>query len=502
MIFGAMKKHIPALAGLFCASLSCLPVGPSFGQSDSAQSLRPVHVRAEIGGLGATSSRTPFWLQANQFGTVPRSAPVGTIRLGSTAFFRNRSTPRGLFAGYGLDVVGNGASSSQLLLPEAYATVGVGRIELVAGRRKEVLGLVDTTLSSGSYSWSGNALPINKIQIGTRGFAPLPFTKGVLAVNAFFAHGWFPNTDSIQGSYLHQKAVYVRFGKPNWPVKLYAGLLHNAQWGGRSKYIDPRAVRDSVLPSSRQTYWYVITAQQPDKTIPDTYTEFDAVNRFGNHLGSIDAAAEVDLGRWNLFAYYQHPYDDKSGLAFKNSTDGLYGLRLRRRPVQSARSFQVTRLVAEILSTMNQSGPLVRQGRYDGQDDYFNNYQYLDGWAVDRRVLGTPFLARRQDIRPEWQTRTGNPWAIASNRVQAGYLGFTGVFPSGIEVMTRASFARHYGTYRAPFSGQATQFSSVVWVTWPLTWLADLKLRSAVAIDRGTLYQKSSGLWISVVKSL
>lgn len=487
---------LPVLFGML--SLGWL-ANPALAQGDSTR--KSVQYHAELGGLAAMASRTPLWLRANQFGTVPLTAPAGTIRVGSTGLFGRRATSGGWFMGYGLDVVGNAASTRQVLLPEAYAKIGVGAIELVAGRRKEVLGLVDSTLSSGSYSWSGNALPITKIQLGTRGFAPIGFTKGVVAINAFIAHGWFPNTDSIQNSYLHQKAIYMRIGKPGWRVKVYAGLLHNAQWGGQSKYISAQAAKDGVLPSSLKTYWYVVTARQPDESVPDQYTQFDAVNRFGNHLGSIDVATEINLNRWNLFAYYQHPYEDKSGLAFQNMPDGLYGLRLRRQPGQATRSFRVTRLLVEVLSTMDQSGPLVHTGaHYDGQDDYFNNYQYLNGWAVNRQILGTPLLALRADVQPQWQNKTGNTWAVVSNRVQAVYAGLTGEFPSGLQVLIRASFANHYGTYRVPFPEKATQFSGICWLTWPLPRLNGLQLRAALAVDQGTLYQNSTGGWLSLRK--
>ena len=86
----------------------------------------------------------------------------------------------------------------EFVLPEAHASVRYKRVELWAGRRREVMGLGDTTLSSGFYSVSGNSLPVPKVQIGTVGFTPLKFTRNFVAVHAGFAHGWF-NTDYIQG---------------------------------------------------------------------------------------------------------------------------------------------------------------------------------------------------------------------------------------------------------------------------------------------------------------
>ena len=60
--------------------------------------------------------------------------------------------------GYGLNTVVNVGSENQLILPEAYVKGRLGAFELYVGRRKEIIGLVDTLLTSGSYIWSGNTL--------------------------------------------------------------------------------------------------------------------------------------------------------------------------------------------------------------------------------------------------------------------------------------------------------------------------------------------------------
>lgn len=465
------------------------------------QTTSSVQLSAEVGGMASSARRTPFWLRANQFGTIPAASPAGIIRLGSTGLFRRDSVGKGWQTGYGVEVVGNAGPNSRFLLPEAYAKIGYRAIELVAGRRKEVLGLVDTTLSSGSYSWSGNALPVPKIQLGTRGFAPLHFTGDLIAINAFFAHGWFARTDSIKNSYLHQKAFYMRIGKPHWKVKLYGGVLHNVQWGGQSDYLGEWHATNGKLPSSFNDYLHVIFSKQPGQN--DNLSNHDLVNQFGNHLGSIDLGLEVTLGRWQAMGYHQHPFEDKSGIAFVNIPDGLYGLRLKRKAA-TVGGFQVHQLLVEYLNTMDQSGATIETGtRYDGQDDYFNNYQYLDGWVQGRQVIGTPFLSRRADLLPQRQSEfpTKRIWAIANNRVQMAHVGAAGTVGRGIQWQTRLSVSQNYGTFRHPFAQSVPQFSGVVWLTWPLGWLGGSELRTALALDQGELYQHAFGGWISLRKA-
>lgn len=316
-----MKKALTILG----FSLAAQWIGQAYGQTpggslDSTVFSKFVTVSAEFGGIIASTNATPFWLRANQYGAVPLNGSAGIARLSSRGQL-GAKTNKGLAFSYGLDVVGNGAQTSRIVLPEAYGRVLFRQVGLYVGRRKEVMGLVDTLLTSGSYSWSGNALPVTKVQFGTNGFAPLRFTKGLLAINGFFAHGWFANSDSIRGSYLHQKALYGRIGRPNWKVKLYGGVVHNVQWGGHSAYVSDKAAVNGQMPDSFQDYVSIVLLKRPDQLTSDTHTSFDGLNQFGNHLGSMDIAAELTLSKWNVLAYYQHAYEDKSGIALINLPD-------------------------------------------------------------------------------------------------------------------------------------------------------------------------------------
>lgn len=493
-----------AVAGLMLS-------GQGYAQSDSLNQpelvRRASSYQIELIGLGALGRRTPFWLGANQFGIVPRSSPAGLVTLGTSGHFGRADKHPDRYVAYGLEAVALAGRPSGVLLSEAYASLHRGPFSLWGGRRKERLGLGDTTLTSGFYAWSGNALPVTKVQLGTTGFTPLRFTRNAVAVHAFYAHGWFANTDSIQQSYLHQKALYVRIGRPDWPVRLTGGVLHSAQWGGRSASLPTNVARNGQLPSSFRDYLYVVTVRQPDALESATHTAFDGVNRFGNHLGSIDMSLETTLGGWQALGYYQHPFEDKSGTAFVNFPDGLYGLRLLRQPA-TERVFRVEHLLLECLSTMSQSGRLTHTGSlYDGQDDYFNNYQYRDGWAQAQRVLGTPFLSRRADLRPERQNEpVRRPWAIANNRVQMAHVGAAGTVRLSrrnelVRWQTRLSVSRNFGTHRSPFVRPVPQASGAVWLTWPLAWLGGSELQTAVAADGGQLYANAVGGWLSLRKT-
>ncbi|WP_373511125.1 hypothetical protein [Persicitalea sp.] len=108
-----------------------------------------------------------------------------------------------------------------------------GAFELYAGHRREIVGLVDTTLTAGSYIWSGNALPVPKVQLSIPDYTPVLFKNKILAVKGQYSHGWFGSGDSTRNYYLHQTALYVRLGKPSWRFRMHGGFNPPGPMGGR-----------------------------------------------------------------------------------------------------------------------------------------------------------------------------------------------------------------------------------------------------------------------------
>ena len=463
------------------------------------------YVFAEVGGAVASAQQTPFWLRSRQYGIVPLHGPLALGRVGGVRYVGDSHNPRKVHLKLGAEAVLNLAPGvSRVLLPEAYVGVRLGRFEVYGGRRREVFGLVDTLLSSGSYAWSGNALPISKIQLATRGFVPVPFTRGVLAINALFAHGWVSNTESVQGSFLHQKALFARVNLWRGRIHLFGGVSHHAQWGGRSAVIGGLAPNGRI-PGTLRDYWDIIRVRQP---LNDTarYSGFDRANRAGNHLGSIDVAVELAGQRTNWFLYCQHPYEDKSGVAFQNVPDGLYGLRWRNNTPARQRGFRLMQLTMEVLSTTDQGGfnININSRLYDGADDYFNNYQFVDGWTHRQRVIGTPFLTRYQDARPDLRDLKGGfgRLAISNNRVHVFHLGLLGGWRSGVQVRALLSQSKNFGRpIAADPRMPRSQFSGLVEGVIPLRWLGQSQLRLTVAADQGQWLTNTVSSWLSFRKT-
>lgn len=500
-------------SGSLCLSISLLVI-PFCLQAQVIR--RPGQYSAEVGTYLSSSTETPFWLRTNQYGIVPNRVPVATFRAGlysgydtsrhSTGRWRNSVYD----VGYGLNVVVNTPQNllpyeRKVLLPEAYVKVRRGIFELYVGRQREKFGLADSTLSTGSYAWSGNAMPVPKIQLSIPVFTPIGFTKGWVAVQGTFAHGYLDAKGYINHTMLHQKSLYFRVGRPRDVLRVYGGLNHQAVWGGQAT--DKTGIPGTIpvggkLPNGLLNYFYVVTTLNSGRSDSTQYTYFDQSNRVGNHLGSVDVAIDIDLVRHTLYIYRQNLYEDGSLFYLINIADGLNGIRLRRNDPKAI----VRDILFEFLNTTSQGGPefVIDNPDKRGKDDYFNHQQFRDGWAYRNHTIGTPFIAPA--LGPQDQYPYGT--FTANNRVYVFHAGLAGSIPvnlswlSGpIAYQTKLSFSRNLGTYDNPYASIRSQFSGLASFVAPLTILGGVQFTGSIAVDAGNLYKSGIGTYLSLRKN-
>lgn len=468
-------------------------------QSGLAQSVTQHRWQAQVdvGGWEASGQVMPFWLRANQWGTVPLTAPAGTLRASIWKPYRTDTTsrPRRFDWSAGAQVVGNAATESHVLLPELYVKGRWKAIELSVGRWRQLTGLGDSTLSSGFINGSGNAIPIPKVQLATRGYVPLGFTKRFVALNAGFVHGWFTDT-YIQGSYLHQKYLYLRLGKPARRFKGYLGINHEVQWAGQADYLKgSTAAVNGKLPSQVKYYPAVVLGTRPDSWETSDYTSFDGAYWFGNGLGSMDLGVEMNTQTGTWLLYHQHIYEDLSGLIWVNAPDGLTGLSWHR--TTGGRPDWLNRVVVEYLTTTNQSGSTFDyNAQYQGADNYFNHGQYIEGWSYLGRTIGTPFIMPGNEVRPTARRSQYFP----NNRIDMGYVAAMGQFGATLDWTVRLSYSRNYGTFGESYPTPLNQFSALVSAQWQLPRLVGTQLTASLATDQGQLLPATAGGFIGLRK--
>lgn len=446
----------------------------------------------EVAGYGSTASRTPFWLHANQWGIVPNSGQVLSGRAGiegRTALSKDSlSVPKWSFA-YGAELFGNAAENSKLLIPQAYIALAFKSFQLTIGRRKQYVGFNDHELGTGAYMWSGNALPVPRVQLGFEKYVPL--IRNFLYFKGFYSDGYLdgkrPVTSDLK---FHNKSLFIRIGKPDGKLKLHGGFNHAVQWGGKSPYF----TENGQMPKGFDKYWYVITGFSPRGKV-DGITSFDETNRIGNHVASLDAGLELDFKSVNILFYRQNLIEDGSLFYLNNLKDGLNGVTFTMKDHED-KSFSLDRLTLELLYTKNQGGSEAVDGNsIRGKDDYFNNSQVRDGWSYYGRGLGTPFITPQAEN--DWPRYAD--FFTNNNRVWVIHSGMKGKLNDATWT-TKLSLSSNEGTYDQPIPDDTYQFSGLIALEKPIRLFGGSKLKTAVSVDQGKLFDNAVGLMLGIRK--
>lgn len=468
----------------------------------SQNTFTPNKYQLEYGIYLSTSGQNPFWLRSNQYGRVPLESQVATVRGSAYKEYdstkKENQTIKKLGIGYGVGLVVNGGKKNNVLLSEAYIKMRLGIFEIYGGRKKEIVGLVDTALTTGSYIWSGNALPMPKIQISIPNYVSI-LGKELLSIKGGYAHGWF-NNGYIKNFYLHQKWIYVRLGKPQWKVKFYGGLNHQVQWGGKPSepYIEPQTGQlITKLPSNLATYFKVISGVSLNTSDNGTNTKIplnEAWNRAGNHLGTIDIASELVFGGFNILAYRQNIYEDGSLFYLNNIADGLLGISIKRKDIKKG----IFQYCFEYINTTNQGGDTGSENisQLRGRDNYFNNSVYFNGWSYKSNIIGTPLFTTLEQINSKLVngygfTTTPNSF-IVNNRVKGYNLSIAGR-GTKYNFISRVSWSVNKGFYG--FDIEVKQFCFSQQVSYELN---KYVLNMNLSFDKGLLYPNNLGCYVGI----
>jgi hypothetical protein len=392
-----------------------------------------------LGGY-TTQGVVPFWLRSNQYGSIPLDGASLSL-VGSARKDYDLSKDRLFDWGASFEGRTNLGQGSNLTLIEGYGKIRLSIFEFRAGRSKQIMGLCDTTLTSGSWAVSGTNLGIPEIEVSIPEFYAIPWLGQIFAFKGNYSHGWIGDVsmnqywehDTIQvKSYLHQKSFYGRFGKPSWRLKLYAGFNHQVVWGHEQDYYN-----DDYTLSPIETYFYVITGKK--------YSNGSIqAERQGNNLGTIDFGAEYEFKKIKVLLYRQNIYE-AGGLAhLANIQDGLNGLSLvNRHP--NGNFFTWKKLLLEFLYTKKQSkdswSPYPDEIYFE---PYYNHGQYIEGWSYNGSALGTPFIGTREYIRKELASDPGD--FFINNRVIVIHIGGEGSVKS-INYLYKVSWSNNFGTY-------------------------------------------------------
>jgi len=174
-----------------------------------------IHYTIEASGGYISPGHIPFWMRSNQFGSIPLdNASMGFMG----SIHKDYDNKNKKLIDWGASVEGrvNVGNKSNFTLIEGYGKIKVSVFEFKAGRSKEITGLCDSSLSSGAFAVSGNALGIPKVELSIPEFYSIPIFDKLFAFKGNYVHGWIGDipVNMLDGSerslktFLHQKSLY------------------------------------------------------------------------------------------------------------------------------------------------------------------------------------------------------------------------------------------------------------------------------------------------------
>lgn len=487
-----------------------------FSSQAYAQKL-DVKYELEAQAIGTTNDVVPFWIRSNQFGSIPLAGPSASF-IGKA--YKEYKTPGTKLVdwGFGLEGRANAGKGANLQLITAYAKVKLGVFQLKAGRTKDVMGLNgDTLLSSGNFSVSGNAPGVPKLDLSIPEYYRVPIFGGLFSVKGNFVHGWLGRikildsisptstityyiNDRTPKTYFHQKSLYIRLGKADWRFKLYGGFNHQVYWGN-----ELAAYGSNFKLSPAETFFHVVTGKgYGTKGVP--------TSKIGNQLGSIDLGAEYDFDAVKVMIYRQNFYDVGALSKLGNINDGLNGLSIENKKFGNKTSgFAWKKVLFELFYSKDQAGYPWSTFTKSGDEDYYNNFYYVNGWSYKSQGLGNPFITPRHDAKSGQAIKKAD--YFINNRVVALHTGLSGRINTW-DVMTKLSYSWNYGTFGTSIYGSSTGnirnpqtsniFKPVEQFSFYLEGTKNLKngysAGFATAIDQGELLNNSLGFMLRLKK--
>jgi len=432
----------------------------------------------EVSFAGSTGENLPFWLHSNRWGIIDRNGANGFLRL-TPKVGLPQIGPIKVQAG--AELIGRLSHENSIFFNEVYLQADWKIFRLVAGRKKERIGITDSSLTAGSMIQSGNASPIPKLRIFTPEFVEIPGTNQWLSFKGYFSHGWLENSRVTSGAYLHQKYLYLRFFRERSRFNAYGGFVHNVTWAGTHPGFGD-------LPDGFKNFIRVVLAKniaEDDPNFPGNETG----GTLGNTTAGYDTALEMDFDFGKVLVHRLFYLEDRPGLWFRSPLDGLWGVSLKLKHGSDI----IQKISWEHLNTTKQGSKSFERR---GADNYYNNGIYYSGWTYHDRTIGSPFLF----------TRPGTV-GVQNNIVVMHYLGLQGKLSEDVQYKLMGSYSRNYGANSVitdaaslqRVSGRmerADQYSLMLQTVVNLS--TDLSLNIDLAYDTGELYPDQIGTLVSL----
>lgn len=488
---------------LFVAFFFLLQVCQAFSQSNPS-----VVYRLTAEGALSSGDYTPYMLTLNQFDRLSPRSNTGYISASIYGAFQ--FTDHWNISG-GVTGISSVHSNHKAYLQELYLRATYRKIYIEVGSKEKSSPVINRNLSSGDFIYSGNAKPIPSFSVATDGFVKLPYLHDWVEAYADFGYGrlfdgsWTsdrfekyhvmqPGAFYTKDVSYHHKELYLR---SNASRKFFAtiGMQHAVFFGGiKTSYESGSEVVSGAKAESKDFLKVIIPKSDGNSksTAGDSFV-------YGNHLGVwyADIAYNINTHR-QLRAYMEKPFEDGSGIAFRNGFDGIWGIEYCSSSQE--RIIPIRGLVMEYIQTTDQSGPIhwapgdfstsvsgQLPNEATGADNYYNNFFYNGysyyGLSVGSALLKSPYY------------NEDNYLNYTDNRIHAWHLGISGDISSHFGYLLKGSYREGLGTPFIPLPHKHHSFDAMLQILWQK---GPWECSAAYAITQGNIYGDSNGFDLKV----
>lgn len=385
------------------------------------------------------------------------------------------------------------------ILHTLYAEAHYRSLYAMIGMKGFESKIVDNRLSSGDLIRSNNARPIPGVTIGFVDFQDIPFTNGWLQIDGQIMYGRFTDDSFRRKQFDHYnnliatdiyytyKYCYFRT-KPSERFSATFGMQTAGQFGGSTVYYRQGQIYKTEDRGFRVKDIFKMFF--PTLGNGNGYYE-------GNSLGTWSLRARYCLHNDNQIAlYWEKPFEDGSGIACRNGTDGLYGIQF-----SLARKSWFESAVIEYLDLRNHSGPLHwapgdhpnpdLTSEATGGDNYFNNDTY-GSYVNYGMAIGSPMV-----MAPVYNLN-GYPEFIY-NRMRGVHAGICGSPCQTISYKLMAGWQKGYAAGRTPLPKAKSDVSALAEVEWDARCLLKgLSVNCRAAFDCGELRGDNFGMALAL----
>jgi hypothetical protein len=429
--------------------------------------------------LGSDAGQ-PFWHTANQLGKITTShafqnqSEVGIFKSSQPSKLWNYHA--------GALLVGTLSKESEVQINQAFGGFGYKRWALTGGLWADETELMGLSTSNGNFARSLNSRPVPKLRFHTKGFVPFFGNPQWLDFKAEYDEGILNDDRYVSNTHLHHKSFFARF-KPGAQWNIDLGLEHFVMWGGTST--NPTVGR---LPDSFKDYLIYVSGSRGD----EDFLETDQINVAGNQYGTYQVRIEKKFDSFTAGMNLSHPFEDLSGVNWRNWTDMLMAVYVRFHNEK----LPINALLYEFTDTRNQSvkgwKTVIPAGQRIEPDTYFTHSIYRSGVTYHQRSMGTPLF---EPLRMENNQARGPLFT----RVYAHHLGATGQIGNRVAWKTLLTQTYHLrNTFYQPLD-LIPQFSALLEAVYT-TPKNGLEIGASWAADFGDLYPNRMGIQLSLAK--